>query len=843
MSPSFVLRALWREVRASRRRSAFFVGCLAVGVAAVTGVASLTASVAEGFRVRSRELLGADLVVSARRELPADLAALFDDVAHERTDLRELPSMASATLSDGTRRTRLVDLRVVAGRYPLYGSLTVEPPGDLRTILDAGDVLVSPELRAEFGLHPGASLTVGGTSFRVAGVVTGDTDGVDFSLLLGPRVYLGADALARAEILGRGSNVRYRALFALPTVTDPQSLARLAARVGELPDASYYQVEVHTEGQPSVQQALDRLGRFLGLVALLSLLLGGIGTAQVVRTWIAIQVPAIAIQRCLGFRPRDVLALHLGQVVILSLAGSALGVGIGGAFPLLLPWFAGDLVPAESAVLIQPWAWLRGFGLGLGTALVFVLPPLTAVWRVPPLRVLRADVDVLPARWWLRLSLSVFLFLGVSLTAYTQSGSWSIALGFAGALFAITGALFFGARLLLWVVARAPRRRLHPYVAHGIGSLGRPGAGTIGTLVALGLGVAVVFTVQIVRMRLIDELSASLPAGAPSAYIWDVQPPQWEGVSQLLQAEGATTIQAVPVVTCRLRSIDGRPVAERVAELDRRGRANWLFTREQRITWLPELPPDNRVVAGELWSDPARPELSVEEGFAKELGVSVGSTLVFDVQGVPLEFVVTSLRTVAWRSFGINFFLLAEPGVLAEAPHFLLAGVRMTSEQEQAVQNRLVVEYPNTTQIRVRPILDRVSGVLDRAILAIAVLGSFTVVTGLVILTGAISATFLRRRREAALLKTLGATRRGVMVLFTVEYALLGLVAGTIGTAAAFLLAGLFFDRVLDLVPRLPWGLGVPIVAGTALLVAGAGLAASARAIRAAPLETLRAAE
>lgn len=844
MTLGFVLRSLWREARASRRRSLFFVGCLAVGVAAVTGVASLTAAVGEGFRERSRDLLGADLVVSGRRPLPPELYALFDGTVHERTHVLELPTMAWATAADGTRRTRLVDLRVIDGRYPLYGSVTVEPPGELDSRLTAEAVLVSPELWAELDLATQSSIVIGGVYFEVSGVVDGDSDGVDFSLLFGPRVYMSARALERSELLGQGSNARYRAMFSLPMYETRESLAELKATLLEkLPNSGFYQIEIHTEGQPTVQQALDRLGRFLGLVALLSLLLGGIGTAQVVRAWVALQVPAIAIQRCLGFRPRDILALYLGQVIALSLVGSGVGVIMGCSFPVLLPWIVGDGIAFGPLDFVQPWAWLRGLGLGLATALVFVMPPITAVWRVPPLRVLRADVDVLPARRMVRWLLSACVFAGVAVTAFLQAKSWSIALGFTAALFAVAGALFVGARVLLVLVGRVPRARLHPYIKHGMGSLRRPGAGTIGTLVALGLGITVVFTVQVVRMRLEAELTAALPAGAPSTYVWDIQPDQWNGVRTLLERGGASSIQAVPVVTCRLASIDGKSIEELVADRKRNRQPPWLLTREQRITWLPELPPDNRVVAGELWSDPTRPELSVEEGFARDLGMRVGSRVVVDIQGVPMEFAVTSLRSVAWRSFGINFFLLAEPDALVEAPHYLLAGVRMTPEQEQAVQEQLVVEYPNTTQIRVRPILERVSGVLDQAILAVALLGSFTVVTGLVILIGAISTTLLRRRREAALLKTLGATRRGVVTLFGVEYFLVGLVAGTIGSVASFILAGLFLRRVLDLAPQLPWVLLPFITIGTAVLAATTGVAASARAIRVNPLETLRSSE
>lgn len=845
MTLGWFLRALRREVRSSWRRFAFFVSCLAVGVAAVTGVAALASSVGDSFRSRSRELLGADLEISGRRPVPTDLAVFRAELKRERTDVREFPTMARSTTANGEPRTRLVDLRVLSGRYPLYGALQLDRPGTPESLLTAETVLVSPELASELAVSVGDDIYLGGQPFRIVGVVTGDTEGIDFSLFLGPRLFIADSGVERASLLGAGSRVRYRALFRFPELTSLDELETLKAQVvRNLPNASYYRVETYTEGQPGIQDALDRLSQYLGLVALLSLLLGGIGTAQVIRTWIASKVPAIAVQRCLGLRPRDVLFLYLGQVAFLALVGSLVGAAIGSAFPLLLAWWGESLLGTTELAVLQVGAIVRGVALGVGVAILFGLPALTAVWRVPPLRVLRADVDVLPPSLWLRIGLTTILIVGVFLTAWAQSRDPMIALAFTGALGAVTGALWLGARAFLALVSRIPRSRLSPHFKQGVAALVRPGGGTTGTIVALGLGIAVVFTVQLVRMRLEEELTATLPAGAPSAYVWDIQPPQWDGVRTLLEQQGAETIQGVPVVNCRLQAIDGKTVQELIAERgDEVPRARWLFTREQRITWLPELPSDNRIVAGELWSDPQRPELSIEVDFAEDLGIGVGSVITFDIQGIPMDLAVTSLREVSWRSFGINFFLLAEPEVLAEAPHFVMAGIRMTADQEQATQDLLTEVYPNTTLIRVRPILEKVTALLDRIILAVAALGSFTVLTGLVILAGAVSATQLRRSREAALLKAVGMTRGGVVGLFCVEYALLGAVAGAIGGAASFGLAALFLRQMLDVPAQLPLWLAGVIPFGSALLACASGLAASSGALRTRPLEVLRRAE
>jgi putative ABC transport system permease protein len=322
-----------------------------------------------------------------------------------------------------------------------------------------------------------------------------------------------------------------------------------------------------------------------------------------------------------------------------------------------------------------------------------------------------------------------------------------------------------------------------------------------------------------------------------------VQPDQWNDVRDLLETEGATSLSNVPVVTARLASLDGVDVAT-LADArrsdDEPARAKWMLTREQRLTWMRDLPKDNRIVEGELWSDPAALEISVEEDFARDLGAKLGSKLVFDVQGVQIELVVTSIRRVEWESFGINFFLVAEPGALDSAPHFELAAARLDADSESRAQDELAQEFPNVTVIRIRSILEKVMRVLARLAIGVRVLGSFTILTGIVILCGVVSASSLHRAREVALLKTLGVTRAGVVLLFAVEFALVGLIAGLIGSVGALALAWIFLEQVIELEPSLPWWSIGAAGLGAAALAAICGLAACARALATRPIESLR---
>lgn len=837
------LSTMIRESRGSRGRLVFFTACLAIGVAAVVGVSSAVNAIDDGVRAQARDLLAADLVVSSRHPLPDDLPDLLDELVpgHERTEIHELSTMAAAAGDNGLPGpSRLVELKAVEGRFPFYGQLTLEPAASLDDLLSDSTIVVAPELLTALQLSPGEQLFLGGEPFTIAAVVVAEPNRLAFSFSLGPRVFVSRAGLDRAGLLAYGSRVRYRTMVALPGDSKEGELAALRAGLGEAFSDPHERLSVETwdEAQPAVRRQLDAAQRYLGLVALLSLLLGGIGVAQIVRAWLAARIEAVAVLRCIGFRSREVLTLYLGHVALLAAVGSLLGAALGACFPLLLPHIAPDLVPAELISAWQPMVVVRGVLLGLGVALVFSLPPLSAVLRVSPARVLRAEAAPLPVRRSVRVACTAILLAGVFGAAWIQGGSAVLAAWFSAGLAITCAALAAGAWLTMALVGRLPRDGIPATLRQGLTALTRPGAGTIGAVTALGLGVLVVMTMSMVARRLEDEFAGALPEDAPSAFLVDVQPDQWPGVEQLLVDSEARSVDSVPVVMARLSAVDGRDVRDLLT--DRDPPARWVLTREQRLTWRRELQQDTVLTAGELWSDPDRDEVSLEQDFAESLHAEVGTEIVFDVQGVLIPLLVTSIREVEWRSFAINFFIVVEPGVLEGAPHFRIAAARLDGDAESRARDALAAGYPNVTFISIRAIIEKVLELLGSLALGVRLLGSFTILTGLVVLAGAIASTSLRRSHEAALLKTLGVTRRGVAGLFAVEYALCGLVAGAIGGVGASALSWGFLVHVAE-VPFSPsWtALAVAMVGGAGLSVL-AGLAASRRALASPPVLTLR---
>ncbi len=832
-----------RESRGARGRVLFFTLSLAVGVAAVVAVAGLASALDGSIRGEARQLLAADLVVEGTRPIPPEVESAAASISGARlAHLREMPTVvAPPAAGEDPPPSRIVELKAVEGGYPFYGSVRVDPPETLPSLLDPEGCVVGPELLSGLGLGVGDALKIGDAEFRIRGTVLSEPDRIAVGFALGPRVFVSLDGLERAGLARFGSRVEHRLLVALPEGTGAEAVRGAAERLARaLPPGGWHRVETFTEAQPALREGLRRAERFLGLVALLSLLVGGIGVAQSVRAWIAGRMDAIAVLKCLGLRPRETAVLYLAQTAGLALVGSALGALAGSAVLATVPLLLEGIVPAGAIDPIQPRAILRGLALGVGVALAFGLAPLSAARRVPPLRVLRRDAE--PIRWSARERVLTWgaVFGGILATASAQSRSLALGLGFTLGIGAAVGLLSLAAVGLSRLLGGAPRRAARVWIRHGLGALARPGSGTLGAIVAVGLGVLVVLGMALVEHALSERLRADLPKDAPTVFLVDVQPDQLDGVRGILEGRGGSRFDAVPIVTARLLALDGRRAADLAAEEGDSGRGRWVLTREQRLTSLETLPEGNVVVEGALWSDPARHEVSIERDFALDLGASIGSTVTLDVQGVPVDLLVTSLRTVDWGTFGINFFLVVEPGALDDAPQQRVAAAKIPDGREQEVQDALAAAYPNVTMIRVREIMERVLSVLERVGLAVRLLGGFTVLAGVGILAGAVGATTARRGREVALLKSLGMTRRGVVLVFSVEYALVGAVAGAIGAAGA----GLLSWAVLTHGMEIEWAFRVvpyaAAIAGAILLTVVAGVAASARALSSRPVEVLR---
>jgi len=831
-------RLAWRQARGAWRHFVLLASCVALGVAALVGVGSFAATLDRTLAREAKALTGGDLEIRAVRALDGETAAALADLRAKGAtvvNVRELVAMARGAHG----RALLVELKAPGAGYPLYGQMETTPDRPLAALLADGGAVVQKETLERLGLRVGDTLSLGAASFTVRGVIEREPDRSASLVTLGPRVFIADEAIERTGLVQIGSRVRYRALVRLPESfgarTEREAVARRVA------DPSV-RVASYDEAQPGLRRFFTQLAGYLGLVGLASLLVGGIGVASSVATFVRRQEPTIAILKALGADSRTLLATYLWQTLSVGVLASLVGAALGTALqPVLIRLLAG-FVPFTLRAQAEPLTLTRGVLMGVLTTLLCSLWPLLAVRTVRPSLVLRRDVDERPARGRRPWAAALPVAAGLAALSLWQAGSFKLGGIFLGAAAGAVVTLFALARGLV-AAARRLRRAPSPAWRHGLGSLRRPGGHPARVVVALGAGVMLLVAVALLQDALDAQIDHERRVEAPSFFFVDVQPDQREAFSRVLSGAGGVTPTLTPIVRARLAAVNGVPVTRdlvrrRVGE-DREGA--FYYTREYALTWSADPPPGNVLTRGRWWGpEPGPARISVEDAMAKQLDVDIGGRLTFDVQGVPVEAQVTSLRKVDWQSLGTNFFVVFSPGALDGAPVTFVATARTPAGAEGAVQSAVAAAFPNVTAIPVRDVLERVGAVLGDIAVAIRVMALFTVATGVVVMAGALTSTRYQRLYESVVLRTLGATRGAVARAFAVEYGCLGAAAGLGGTALAAVLAWIVLRFVLDTPWRFePWALLAGVTASVALAIA-VGFLATWRLLGEKPLPVLR---
>jgi putative ABC transport system permease protein len=832
------LRLAWRQARGGRRHLVAVFACVALGVGALVAVGTLGAGLETTLAREAKALLGGDVELRAARPLPAEAEAAVGRLDGARVvHVRELVGMARRPDRGGSV---LVELKAPSPGYPLYGRLVTTPAAPLASLLDGDGAVVQRELLDRLGLAVGDRLLVGEVTLTIRGVVEAEPDRTASLVALGPRVFLSPAALERSRLVAFGSRVRHRVLVALPAGTSAgQTRAALAREVVD----PGVRVAAYDEAQPGLRRFFSQLTTYLGLVGLASLLVGGIGVAASVSAFVTRQVPTIAALKALGAETRTLLAAYLIQTQAIALVGGLAGAALGVALQPVLAAAIAGLVPFTLEPQLQPATLARAVVMGLVVTLLFTWAPLAAVRAVPAWLILRRDVESTrrSGRGW---STLVPVGLGLAGLALWQAGSLKTGGIFVGACAAALLGLLGLAHGLMLLARRLPRARGLAW-RHGLAALRRPGGHAPRVVVALGMAAMLLVTVALLEGVLGRQIDHEQQRQAPSFFFLDVQPDQREAFIQLVERTAGAPPVLTPVVRGRLAAIGGERITrEAVDRRKTRGEDGvWYFTREYVLTWADAPAAGNVLTRGRWWT-PAEaasgPRASVEETAAKHLGVDLGSRLTFDIQGVPIEAEVTSIRRVDWQSLTTNFFVVLSPGALEGAPATWVATARVPADAEPALQNAVVAGFPNVTAIPVRDVMERVAVVLGEIAVAVRLVAFFTLGTGLVVMAGALAATRSQRLYESVVLRTLGATRGVVARAFAVEYGLLGAAAGIGGGLLATLLAWAVVRWVLDAA----WSFDpTPLVLGlaaTITLALGVGFLTTFRLLGHKPLPVLR---
>ncbi len=880
----FVRRMAWRETRGSRRRLLLLTGAVAAGVAALVAVNSFAANLRESVTQQAQTLLGADLSISSRREFTPRVTALLDtlvapDPARGRAPGRKATVVSFAAMGyvDRTEGVRLVQVAGVEPGYPFYGTIRTDPDGAWSELQEGGRVLVDPSLLTALDAAIGDTLALGESRFVISATVLSQPGNVAVAASFSPRVFIAAADLAATRLLRFGSRVEYEAFLEL---ADPDRATAISEKYRPILRPERAGIRSVEENRSDLTEALTQLSDYLGLVALIALLLGGMGVASAVHVFIRQKLDTIAVLRCLGAGTRQLFAIYLLQALAMGALGSVIGAGLGGALQQVLPLMLADLLPVDVRVRLDPGAVALGIGVGIWVAAVFALLPLLGIRRVSPLVTLRRDVEPLRRRRRdpARLLAALALAGSIGALAVLQAGGLREGAGFAAG----TGA----AVLLLWLASlgliRGVRRWFPsrwPYVwRQGLANLYRPANQTVTVVLSLGFGAFLLSTLFLVQHNLLRDLRVWGEGGQPNLGFIDIQPDQREGVLELLRAEGIASPTAVPMIPMRISSVKGEPVvlglpggsgaadgggaadgAANSAEDDRRddpdaddapddpdARPRWAFRHQYRSTYRDTIVDSETVVVGAWWDGPmpdaAGPvDVSLEVDIARELDVTVGDEIVWDVQGLRVASRVANLREVDWARFEPNFFAVFRGGVLDRAPQFFVTLVRVEDPAARGLlQRRAAERYPNVSSLDLSSLQRLLDDILSRVALAVRFMAGFSLATGAVVLVGAIATTRFQRVREAVLLKTLGATRRQVLRVFFAEYAALGLLSAGMAVALSGAAGWVLSRFVFETSYALPWLALAALLGAIVLLTVGIGLGNSLDILRRTPLDVLR---
>lgn len=824
----------WRQLRRDLAAGdiRILVAALVLAVVAVSAVGFVTDRAERMLAGEANRLLGGDAVVRGDAPIAGRIREAANLGGLKRTETVEMPTMVRVGSGEAAR-LKLGELRALGEGFPLRGGFRIRDGRGERDVVGGpatGTLWLSRAGADQLDAKPGDAIGIGEREFTLAAVVLQEPDGAIDYFNVAPKVFIPLADLPSTGLIQPGSRAGYKLVIAGEgaAVDGFVKTAKAALARGQ-------RLETIADARPEIRSALDRASRFLGLAALVSVVLAAVAVAMAARRHSERHLSGAAVMRCLGASQRTLASIHIGELLILGVIASAIGVAIAYA----LQWGIGLWLADLLKVTIPPAGIapaLQGLGVGLVVLLSFGAPPVLALRRVPALRVLRRDLDIAEPSAWL-VGLAGFAGLGALL--WWQAGSATLGgvmlLGIASTLAALALIAF-----VLILVVRRMRSRLRGSLRYGLANVSRRAGTSIAQVSALGLGLMALLLLTFVRTDLIERWRMSLSEDAPNRFIVNVQPDQMAGVRDFIASQGIAAPTLYPMIRGRLVEHNGKPV--NLANYAEQGeRARRQADREFNLSTAESLGEDNQVTAGKMWPAQrlAKPELSVEEEFAARLKWKIGDRVAFDIAGQRFEATITSFRKVEWESFKPNFFVVASPGALDAYSGSYITAVKVPTTRPRFTAE-LVERYPNLTVIDVDAILTQVRSIGDQVARVVQVVFWFSLAAGVLVLLAAVSASQDERLREGGVMRALGGSRRQLRLAQASEFAAIGLLSGVVAAVAASVLAGVVATQVFDLPWEADWGMAATGAAIGIVAALVAGLFATRRVLDAPPSITLR---
>ncbi|MEM0965232.1 MAG: FtsX-like permease family protein [Verrucomicrobiota bacterium] len=833
----FAARTAWRESRRQRSRLLLCALSIVFGVAALVAVDSFSENIEAELDQEAKTLLGADLQITSRTAFTEETEKILAAIGGDQS--REI-RFASMAFFPKTERSRLIQVRALGGGFPYYGEFETTPAGVTVAQSEEPIVVLDPLIMAQQGLEVGDTVRLGETEFTISAELVGVPGEAAFAGIFAPRAYIPLSQLESTGLIQVGSLAFYR-VYAAGFDEDP---VRIVEENQTAIDASYLRVETIEDRKEDIGSALENLNSFLGLVGFVALLLGGVGIAGAVQAYLIQKRDTVAILRCLGSSSRQAAGVFWFQIAAIALVGAVVGAGAGVLCQAALPRLLAPLLPFQLEFFVSWTSIFQGVLYGAATAFVAGLFPLLPLRKVSPLRAIRADFTANKKQkdGLTRLLGIVALFL-ICVLASTRTAIWWHGLIFVVGLAVALLIFWLVAALLKWVLKKVVKPRSF-ILRQAAANLHRPQNRTVYLTVSLGIGTFLIYTLTLIQTGLLQQTDIAEESDSPNLLLFDIQPDQFEEVESILQQNGLEFAAASPIVTMRLSSVKGISVTAIKDDPDN-DIDDWILNREWRSSYrgapgAAEVVSEGNYVSD--WTGKSEPiPISLEDDMARDLSVEIGDRLTFDVQGIPIEVEISSLRTVDWTQMWPNFFATFPLGVLENAPQWWIAVTRSPDlETTAALQSEIFKGHPNVSVVDLNVVIESLQTILGRINFAVRFMGLFTMATGIIILANAVAASRHQRVAESALLRTLGAVGKQIRTVLALEYALLGLVAGIVGVALALVASSALGIWVFQVDFNLPWLQVAGAILSVVLLSTATGLLCSRGVSTAPPLKVLR---
>lgn len=790
----WVWKMAWRDGRHNFSRLSLFMAALVTGIAAIVAISSLNYSFQNELDRNAKELLGADFVINGNKKFDSAWSEFLDSA---KVKVAQDADMASMVLFMNSGNSRLVKVTGLEGEFPFYGTMITQP-ADAYHKTQSGDYIMLDELlAAQFNVKVGDSIKVGTKKFLMAGVVTKIPGGGAITATIAPAIYISLSALDSTGLIQYGSRVGYSIYVKTKDDNETKSLLTKARPLAKKLGNSIETVERRKEG---LGRTFRGIYQFFSLLAFVALILGCIGVASSVHIYAREKRDEVAMLRCVGSSGWQAFNIYFIQVFVLGIVGSVMGAALGSGIHQLIPIAFKDYLPGNIQFFVSWRAIGEGILTGAIVSTLFTILPLVSVRFVPPLTVLRADF--LPGRIFskTRLTAIVLIILFPILAAAYQTKSVMSGATFSAGIAIALGCLVLVASGLLYVIRKFFPSKSSFIFRHALSNLFRPNNQTRMLMVSIGLGAFIISVLNIIQHSLLNQVEFKGNANQSNTILFDIQSSQEDGVVGLVKKHNLPLNQVVPIVTCRISKLKGKTIEQIRKDTVRIN--DGLLTREYRVTYRDSLIGSEELIEGKLQRYKTGKTdsifVTISEGINESLRLKVGDSVEFDVQGVAMKTIIGGVRKVEWPKDPPNFIFVFPPKALADAPQIWVVATKIEDQQAVKFQKELVTSFPNVSLIDLRLVLSTVNELFERIGLVVRFLAFFSIITGLIVLAGAVINSKFVRIKENVLLRTVGARTSQIVKITLIEYGYLGLfsalTAMILSLGGGWLLTKFFFE-------------------------------------------------